>query len=441
MPLLSGSKGVLPDLHIDTPACETKPSGDFSQEVLDETLRPSIETSDISAREKFAAVFCRAFLERSSKEGEISGVDLELVEALLLHMATLRACHLQNRNVHPERLSKHVVDSYDTGFVQLFCSASQALAENGYAVRGQAEWDLFDLFDGHIFFYVLYAIRDGSEFPMPIVDRGKALSAKVFGQRSMNGRSLFMALKASESNIPPVPPHSTATVLSFNHPVLNEFLEDVWVKEVPDEVDPVAEVVFQDLRHWHAYKPITTSTRMTHEKVPVWLENYRRKRFQRQMADVILYAASLSNSVGKVFSRETIVVGAPTKQKLAHGGLNTDTNSRRQAKAGNQSLRGGKQKALLAAYALNEKKALAKQNDALHLWAMKCAEIEKTDNPVKQYLKALDFLSDGSPGSHISVKPEVLLYLCHILRRIWDQTRKQVDEDSPRGQFLTRQLE
>ncbi|QGJ02308.1 hypothetical protein CEK26_003752 [Fusarium fujikuroi] len=436
MPLLSGSKGVLPDLYIDTPACETKPSADFSQEVLDETFRLSIETSDLSAREKFAAVFCRAFLERSSKEGEISGVDLELVEALLLHMATLRAYHLQNRNVHPEGLSKHVVDSYDTGFVQLFCTASQTLAENGYAVRGQAEWDLFDLFDGHIFFYVLYAIRDGSEFPMPIIDRGKALSATVFGQRTMNGRSPFMALKASESNLPPVPPHSAATVLSFNHPVLNEFLEDVWVKEVPDDVDPVAEVVFQDLRHWHAYKPITTSTSTTHEKVPVWLENYRRKRLQRQMADAILYAASLSNSVGKVFSRETIVVGAPTKQKLARGGVDADTNSKRLAKVGNQSPRGGKQKALLAACALNEKRALAKQNDALHLWAMKCAEIENTDNPVKQYLKALDFLSDVSPGSHISVKPEVLLYLCHILRRIWDQTRKQVDENSPRGLYL-----
>ncbi|SCO58594.1 related to SKI2-antiviral protein and putative helicase [Fusarium fujikuroi] len=436
MPLLSGSKGALPDLHIDTPVCETEPFADFSKQVLDETLRLSNETLDISAREKFAAVFCRVFLERSSKEGEISGVDLELVEALLLHMATLRVCHLQNRNVHPERLSKHVFDSYDTGFVQLFCTASQTLAENGYAVRGQAEWDLFDLFDGHIFFYILHAIRDGSEFPIPIVDRGKALSAKVLGQRSMNGRSLFMALKTLESNLPPVPPHSTPTVLSFNHPVLNEFLEDVWVKEVPDDVDPVAEIVFQDLRHWHAYKPITTSTRMTHEKVPVWLENYRRKRLQRQMADVILYAASLSNSVGKVFSRETIVVGAPTKQKLARGGVDADTNSKRLAKVGNQSPRGGKQKALLAACALNEKRALAKQNDALHLWAMKCAEIENTDNPVKQYLKALDYLSDGSPGSHISVKPEVLLYLCHILRRIWDQTRKQVDEDSPKGLYL-----
>ncbi|GKU11602.1 unnamed protein product, partial [Fusarium langsethiae] len=307
MPLLSGSKGVLPDLHIDTHACKTKPSGEFSQEVLDE-----IETSDLSAREKFAAVFCRVFLEQSSKEGEISGVDLELVEALLLHMATLRACHLQNRNTHPERFSKHVVDSYDTGFVQLFCTASQNLAENGYAVRGQSEWDLFDLFDGHVFFYVLQAIRDGSEFPMPIVDRGKALSAAVFGQRSMNGRSLFMALKSSENDLPPVPPHSTPTVLPFSHPVLKEFLEDVWVKEVPDDVDPVAEVVFQDLRHWHAYKPITTSTRMTRDKVPVWLENLRRKRHQRQMADVILYAASLSNSTGKVFSRETIVVGALT---------------------------------------------------------------------------------------------------------------------------------
>ncbi|KAI3574038.1 hypothetical protein IWW34DRAFT_823643 [Fusarium oxysporum f. sp. albedinis] len=420
MPLLSGSKGVLPDLLIDAPACETKQSVMYSQAVLDEALGPSIEISNFSAREKFAAIFCRGYLGRSSKEDEVSGADLELVEALLLHMATLRACPLQNRNSHPEIFLKHVVSSYDTGFVQLFCTASQDFAENGYAVRGQAEWDLFDLFDGHVFFYVLHAIRVGSEFPMPIIDRGKALSAMVFGQRSMNGRSLFTALKPSETYLPPVPPHTVPTVLSFNNPVLKEILEDVWVKEVPEDVDPVAEVVFQDLRHWHSYKPVNTGARTTHDKVPVWLENYRRKRHQRQMADVILYAASLSNSIGKVFSRETIVVGDLAKQR------------QRQAKAGNQPVRGGKKKALLAACALNEKKALARQNDTLHLWVMKCAEFEKTENPVNRYLKALNFLSDRSPGSHVSVRPELLLYLCHTLGRIWDQTRKQVDEDSRR---------
>jgi hypothetical protein len=414
---------------------------EFSQAVPGETLGLSIEISDLSAREKFAVVFCRVYLERSSKEDEISGADLELVEALLLHMATLRVCPLQNRNTHPERFSKHVVSSHDTAFIQLFCTVSQDLAEQGHAVRGQAEWDLFDLFDGHVFFYVLYAIRDGSEFPMPIVDRGKTLSAMVFGQRSMNGPRIFTALKASESNLPLVPPRTVPTVLPFNHPILQEILEDVWVQEVPEDVDPVAEAVFQDLRHWHTYKPVNTSARTTHDKVPVWLESLRRKRHQRQMADVILYAASLSNSIGKVFSRETIVVGAVAKQKSAQAGLNANADSGRQAKTGNQSARGGKQEALLAACALNEKKALARQNDALRLWAMKCAEFENTENPVKRYLKALDFLSDRSPGSHVSVRPEVLLYLCDILGRIWYQTRKQVDENSSRGQFQTQSLE
>ncbi|KAI8404405.1 hypothetical protein FOFC_15900 [Fusarium oxysporum] len=436
MPLLSGSKGVLPDLLIDAPACETKQSAMYSQAVLDEALGPSIEISNFSAREKFAAIFCRGYLGRSSKEDEVSGTDLELVEALLLHMATLRACPLQNRNTHPERFLKHVVSSYDTGFVQLFCTTSQDLAENGYAVRGQAEWDLFDLFDGHVFFYVLHAIRVGSEFPMPIIDLAKAHSVMVFGQRSMNGRSLFTALKPSETSLPPVPPHTVPSVLSFNNPVLKEILEDVWVKEVSEDVDPVAEVVFQDLRHWHSYKPVNTGARTTHDKVPVWLGNYRRKRHQRQMADVILYAASLRNSIGKVFSRETIVVGDLAKQRSAHAALKANTSSGRQAKAGNQPVRGGKKKALLAACALNEKKALARQNDTLHLWVMKCAEFEKTENPVNRYLKALNFLSDRSPGSHVSVRPELLLYLCHTLGRIWDQTRKQVDEDSPRGLYL-----
>ncbi|KAH6977816.1 hypothetical protein EDB82DRAFT_567453 [Fusarium venenatum] len=436
MPLLSGSKGVLPDLHIDAPVCETKQLAEFSQAVRGETLGLSIEISDLSARENFAIVFCRVYLERSSKEDEISGADLGLVEALLLHMATLRVCPLQNRNTHPKRFSKHVVSSHDAAFIQLFCTASQDLAEHGNAARGQTEWDLFDLFDGHVFFYVLYAIRDGSELPMPIVDCGKTLSAMVFGQRSMNGPRLFTTLKVSESNLPLVPPRTVPTVLPFNHPILQEILEDVWVQEVPEDIDPVAEAVFRDFHHWHTYKPVNTSAATTHDKVPVWLESLRRKRLQRQMADVILYAASLSNSIGKVFSRETIVVGTVTKQKSAHVRLDGNTDSERQTKISNQSARGGKQEALLAACELNEKKALARQNNALSLWAMKCAEFQNTENPVKRYLKALDFLSDRSPGSHVSVRPEVLLYLCDILGRIWYQTRKQVDENSSKGLYL-----
>ncbi|KAF5637108.1 dead deah box helicase [Fusarium sp. NRRL 52700] len=435
MSLLTGSKGVLPDLLIGAPAAETKQSTMFSQAILDQSLGCSIEISSLSAREEFAAVFCHGYLARSP-EDEISDVDLELVEALFLHMATLRLCPLQDRNTQPERFLKHVFSSYDIGFVELFCTTSQGLAENGYTVRGQAEWDLFDLFDGHVFFYLLHSMRVRSEFPMPIIDLAKGLSAMVFGQRSMNGRSLFTALKPSETFLPPIPPHTIPTVLSFSNHVLKEILEDVRVKEVPESVDPVTEIVFKDLRHWHSYKSINTGARTTHDKVPAWLENFRRKRHQRQMADVISYAASLSNSVGKVFSRETIVVGDLAKQRLAQTALNANTNSGRKTKKSNESVRGGKKKALLAAYALNEKKALARQNDVLHLWAMKCAEFEKTEDPVNRYLNALSFLSDGSPGSHVAVRPELLLYLCHTLGKIWDETRKHVDENSRRGLYL-----
>ncbi|RGP77383.1 dead deah box helicase [Fusarium longipes] len=399
MPLLSGSKGVLPDLLMDDPASETKQSVEYSQSILHEVLGPSIEISNLSAREKFAAIFCRSYLERSSQENEVSDTDLELVETLLLHMAALRDCPLQNRNIHPERLSKIVFSSDDTGFVQRFCTASQNLAENGYAVGGQGQWDLFDLFDGHVFFYILHAIRVGSELPIPIIERGKALSAMVFGQRTMNNRSLFTALKPSETyQLPISPPHTVPSVLSFSHPVFEEILEDVSVKEVSEDVDPAAELVFQDLRHWHSYKPLNTSARTTHDKVPVWLENQRRKRHQKQMADVISYAASLSNSIGKTFSRETVVVNNLVNQRTAHTALNANSNSGRQAKASHQSVRGGKKKALLAASALNEKKALARQNDALHLWATKCAEFEKIENPISRPIPYFHDVASAAQG-------------------------------------------
>ncbi|KAF4466491.1 dead deah box helicase [Fusarium albosuccineum] len=438
MPLLSGSKGVLPDLHIDIPTYETKQLSEFSQAVLEEMHESEVTSSDISAREKFAAAFCRVYLRQSSTQGEVPEANLELLEALLLHMATLRACPLQNRNINPESFSRHGLGDHDVGFVELFCTASQNLAENGFGLNEQTAWDLFDLIDGHVFFHALQAIRNGSTFPQFIIEQAKDLYSVVFGQ-SMNGKEPFAALKASEEDQPSASLPTVPAALPFNHSVLNEFLEDVKVKEAVEDVDPAAEVVFKDLRHWHAYKPVTTWK--TRDKVPPWLEKLRHKRHQRRMADVISYAASLTNSIGKVFDRETIVVGAQPKPKPIHHGLKTTTSHGKQTKGGKQATKkGGKESALLAVRELNEEKALAKRNDVLRLWSEKCGEFESTKSLVKRYLKAQEFLSSRSPGSHISVRPEVSLYLCHILGKIWDQTREHAGQNSPQGLYLVSML-
>jgi hypothetical protein len=97
------------------------------------------------------------------------------------------------------------------------------------------------------------------------------------------------------------------------------------------------------------------------------------------MADVITYSASLTNSVGKTFDRETIVVGFKSKQNQAPSGKTTQFNGFKQ-KPGKD----GKHSGLLQAQKLSDQKAQAKLNDTLNLWhgklreSLKCQETNRS---------------------------------------------------------------
>lgn len=167
----------------------------------------------------------------------------------------------------------------------------------------------------------------------------------------------------------------------------------------------------------------------------------RDARGRWQMADIVSYAASLTSSISKVFDRETMVVNSrplrksacvPTKASLGNSGRNG---------GGSEMVRKrGKECALLASQQVREEKAQTKRNDVLRLWAEKCAEFEaEFENDmdlIMCYLKAQEFQNPRSPGSHAAVRPEVSLYLCNVLVKIWAHTRKDVGECSPEGQSL-----
>jgi hypothetical protein len=231
-----------------------------------------------------------------------------------------------------------------------------------------------------------------------------------------------------ESSISSSQATNDLTALPFSHPILDDFMKDVKIKETQEIVDPAAEIVFEDLRHWHAHKLVNTFK--SREKIPDWLEKRWKKKMQWRMADAITYSASLTNSVGKAFDRETIVVGSKSKQKLGPSSKAIQFKGSKQ-KPG----KGGKHNALLQAQKLSDQKAQAKLNDTLNLWQGKLREFENAKSLIDRYLRALDFQSERSPGSHIAVRPEVQLYLCDILMRTWREVRKQAQEDSLEGKI------
>ncbi|KAJ4265390.1 hypothetical protein NW762_004678 [Fusarium torreyae] len=433
MPLLSGTKGVLPMLSVDVPSLEVKELPLLTNAVFLETTQSPLKDANLPAREKHVVAFCRAYIDHCSSEDAISESDLDRVEALLLQVATLNICSLQDRACVEIYIGEKSLESQDDEFLHMFCTATQGLLEMSSGLDEQAGWELFDIVDGRVYSRLLGLIRNRGGVSSDILEYGRTLRTEAIKGFNLDTGQSFVKLESLTDSYPPTTTKDL-TALPFSHPVLDDFLKDVKIAETQETVDAAAEIVFKDLRHWHAYRFVTISKPRDKVPVPTWVEKRRQKKMQWRMADVISYAASLTNSVGKAFNRETIVVNSHSNQKPSTSSAFSKTTQSKGPKQ--KSGRGGKQSALLAAQKLNDQKAQAKLNDILSLWHGKCGEFEKFTSLTDRYFKALEFQSERSSGSHVSVRPEIQLYLCHVLMRIWQEVRKGVHQSSSEGLYL-----
>lgn len=426
MSLLSGKKNALCGSSLQLPEIEAKEPLLLSKAVLLQTTQHSFSDTNLPGRDKHAVVFCRAYIEHCASTNKIIEADLHRVEAFLLQAATLRHCSLQERACVEVSKDDEIVSSQDHEFLHMFCAATQGLMEMPSELNDQEGCELFDIVDGRVFFYFLRAIRSEGEVPTEILEHANVLYNETFRGRNPEPKKPFAILKPSKVSRPPPKAGKNLTALPFSHPVLDTFLKDVEIGESEETQDPNVELVFEDLRHWHAYKPITQLK--SRERYPIWVEKARQKKMQLRMAEVSSYAASLTSIIGKTFNRETIVVSSRSKQSISTASKIAQPKHHKQ-KPG----KGGKQSAILEAQKLIDQKAQVKLMDILNHWRDKYNEFEKVNSPIDRYLKALYFQSKGSSGNHDAVKPEVQLYLCHVLMEIWTQVRKKACEDSLEG--------
>ncbi|KAM0491235.1 hypothetical protein ACHAP8_010809 [Fusarium lateritium] len=428
MSLLSGKKDMRGS-SLKLPMLEAKEPLSLSEAVLQQITQHPFGDVYYPAREKHAMAFCRAYIEHYASANETTEADLNRVGAFLLQVATLKYCSLQERSCVEFCNEDEMIESQDHEFLHMFCTATQGLIEMPSELNEQEGWELFDIVDGRVFFYLLRAIRSEGDIPSRILEHARVLYNETFRGWDREVKQPFATLKSSKGSRPPPKAERNLTALPFNHLALESFLRDVEIGESEEIQDSNAELVFEDLRYWHAYKLVTQLKGS--ETLPVWFEKARQKKMQRRMAEVISYAASLTSSTGKTFNRETIVVGPQPRKSIVTGSKVAKPKHHKQ-KPG----KGGKQNALLEAQKRNDEKAKAKLMDTLNHWRDKYKEFEKVNSPIDRYLRALDFQSIGSSGSHDAVKPEVQLYLCHILMEIWIQVRKKTREDSREGLYL-----
>lgn len=408
----------------------------------DDRVQPLVtEQQDLTVRERLGIAACLSLL-RMQKDDSIDGKHLEIqekVQAFLLHLAVLKHCTLLERQhwVGSQRCHSHPEDSE---FLRQVIEMSWALLEKDEWMTklkmADENWDLFDAIDGSLFHFVLEVLRTSKWLPDSIVQSWRHLwsvfrsgTDETFSEHLPELQHLEDEPFMRDSNGVQI------SALPFSHPVLNDFLQDIKLKESQGIQDKSSKAVFEDLHHWHNTKPLLPTRKIER------LGFFAMKRRQTLLASIVAYSASLTNARGKLIDPEIIVVkkdaatnNAKNKKAIANtekenkGKENKKTQSEKPGRQGNKP--GGKESALRAAEELRLQKDSTKRDGTTALWNKRCRELEKEHSLLARYLKALVFLTERTKDDNTALGYEVHLYLCHILAQLWAKARPEARSES-----------
>jgi hypothetical protein len=400
----------------------------------DDCVQPLIiEVHDLTIRERLGITACLS-LANMRKDGLMVRENLqEEIQAFLLHLAVLKHCTLLERQ-HWAGSQRCYSLPEDKEFLRQIIEMSWALLEKDECMTSikavGGDWDLYDAIDGSLFHFMLGTLRTAQWLPSQIIQ---------------SWQHLWLAFRAgTDADFPAHLPELTnpadeslsrdsdklqVSALPFSHPVLDEFLQDIKLKESQDIQGTSCNSVFDDLHHWHNTKLLLPTRKI--EK----LGFFARKNKQKRLASIVAYSASLTNAKGKLIDPEIIVVKKETKTSNSKSKKaladkvkpQPQSTSKKPARHGNKA--GGRESALRAAQELQEQRTSAKRETTVALWAVTCREIEKEHSLLARYIKALKFLTERSKGDNIALGSEVHLYLCHILGQLWAKARADVKAD------------
>lgn len=410
----------------------------------DDRVQPLVtEQHDLTVRERLGIAACLSLL-RMQKHGSIFGKDLDMqekIQAFLLHLAVLKHCTLLERQhwVGSQRCHSHPEDSK---FLRQIIEMSWVLLEKNEWMTNlktvDEDWDLFDAIDGSLFHFTLEVLRTSKWLPDSIIRSWRHLwsvfrsvADETFSENLPELKNLEDGPFLRDSDGVQV------SALPFSHPVLNDFLQDIKLKESQGIQDKSSKAVFEDLHHWHNTKPLLHTRKIER------LGFFAMKRRQKLLASIVAYSASLTNASGKLIDPESIVKkdaatrNAKNKMAVSHTEKvnkdkeNKKAQSKKPGRPGNKP--GGKESALKAAEEVRLQKDSTTRDNTTALWNKTCRELEREHNLLARYLKASKFLTGRNKDDNTALGYEVHLYLCHILAQLWVKARPEARSESKHG--------
>ena len=346
--------------------------------------------------------------------------------AFLLHLSALRHCSLEQRSFAKED-PVGAMNTRSQFLVNFFDAAQGGLASWFSGDFSDIEWDVFDLFDGRLLINISAWLDADTALPWQFSQRLVRMAELVDGlgnsnilgalsriPRQTDGATVVSS--PTEPHIRSQPPEMAPSVLPFNHPIMDQYLEDVRLRPNRNMTEsPVSGKIFQELQHWHnAHKPLDPK----HVAKP--LDFYAARRYQRLMADTMQYAASLTGASGKILEPEIIAVQEqtgngkkkPPPKHAASAQKGKGTGADKPAHKSN------KQKALEQGDARKQEKFTVLSRSAAATWRERCMEFEKQPCLVKRFLKAEKYLASLSSAHEQIIGSEVLHYLGNVLLQI-----------------------
>ncbi|KAF2437131.1 P-loop containing nucleoside triphosphate hydrolase protein [Tothia fuscella] len=362
----------------------------------------------------------------------------KLISLFLLHTTFLQYSSMASRRFG-------LVD-HDEGqdLVQNFAALAYEQVHDGALSdsldKGSHQCDMMDIVDGRFFYALCKEEEEANGEPLHIgseqINERYSALISILDSLCGNGSIPSLDLKVVTSEVETNGHNSSSTaVMPFSSPVFDQHLAPIHLS-VDSSLSPESDQsnkIFSELTHWHNAKPV--QRKGIAPKVGWWIL----RRNQYFMAEMIAYAASLTNASGKILDPEVIIAAGNTKSsKLAimpkadqkPVKKEKEVKEAKPAKKSGPVKKGGKAAALEAAAAVKASKVDAQELRIFQAWEGIIRDLNKITNVETRYAKAKKYLQSLSTRDVAAIGAEVELFMMSLLLELWSSGNAQKDERS-----------
>ncbi|KAF2113529.1 hypothetical protein BDV96DRAFT_577961 [Lophiotrema nucula] len=349
----------------------------------------------------------------------------DFTSTFLRHTALLSELSL------PQRLLEPPPTSTNPSFTK-FCAIASDIVKSDSWISAVGDLnltcDLADLVDLRLLWACRQDTKLGTVERLALLEdamlalSGKPLKSHVVPTRKASDAGRMNGQLKKES----VHQQRACRVLPFSNDIFDKHLAPIQlaVDKSPATTDELTARIFRELSHWHnSRRPVDPKIREDQVAKSQKQQFFARRRNQWFMAEMMAYAASLTNAVGKTLEPEIVTTGGKAKvpSRPVAEKPNETARGKPTGKAGAKKGAPSKKELMMAEIAASKnKKDEATADKILHGWKVTCEALEKESKLVPRYQKAQKYLiSLNTDLKRDTLDAEIRLYLLNIYLRLW----------------------